>query len=102
MELAQFTLCPFLFVSLESFPKERALSPPSTVQKLSLLHLIYNNLLEQYLCITYKIKLTLTKIMMNLVLCFLLLHCIYGKGTHISFPKLNFLDLLTVGNIFKI
>ena len=57
MELAQFTLCPFSFVSLESFSKDRALSPPSTVQKLSLLHLIYNNLLEQYLCITYKIKL---------------------------------------------
>ena len=102
MELAQFTLCPFSFVSLESFSKDRALSPPSTVQKLSLLHLIYNNLLEQYLCITYKIKLILTKIMMNLVLCFLPLHCIYGKGTHIPFRELNFLDLLTVGNIFKI
>ena len=34
--------------------------------------------------------------------CILLLHCIYGKGTHIPFPKLNFLDLLTLGNIFKI
>ena len=67
MELAKFTLCPFLFVSLESFPKERALSSPSIVQKLSLLHLIYKNLLEQYLCITYMIKLTFTKIMMNLV-----------------------------------
>ena len=39
---------------------------------------------------------------MNLVLCFLPLHCIYGKGTQIPFRELNFLDLLTVGNIFKI